>query len=197
MHVYLRTYQRKRSPVPFRLCGGTGGISQYKYVYTPARESPDGRSHLRYVAEQDPILYMMGLVQRSERKKQRAQQLEEKRLRQLEKASQGGRMGRPRKHLDRELLAYLGAYRRGPRIVLSRAMPTEERARRRYTLLSAEWRERLTVDEFVLLEQRVVSMRKRANKFGQEWDAGRAYADALQEIMAARGTLPAEQGDDT
>jgi hypothetical protein len=183
MQIYIRKYTRKR-PLHPGLQGLRPGVSEYCYVYVPARESKDGRPHLRYARQVGWLPYLAGLLARSERRRNREKR---KRVRELEKDTQGRGRGRPRKHMDHELLEFLGAYRRGDRIVLSRKMPPDERARRRYTLLNSERRELLTVDEFISLERRVVSMRKRANRLGKAWDPNQAYAEAIQAILDEKG----------
>jgi hypothetical protein len=179
MRIYIRKYTRKRPPVP-GLRGLRPGVSQYLYVYVPARESEDGRAHLRYAKQVGCVPYLTGLLARSERRRNREVS---RRVRELEKNAQGRGRGRPRKYMDHELLEYLGAYRRGSRIVLSKKVSVEERARRRYTLLDAEWRDLLTLNQYVELERRVVSMRKSANRLGRAWNPGQAYAEAIQEIL--------------
>ena len=182
MRIYIRKYTRKRSPVP-GLRGLRPGVSQYTYIYTPAGESEDGRAHLRYAKQVGCLPYLTGLLARSERRQNRELR---KRVRELEKNTQGRGRGRPRKYMDHELLRYLGAYRRGDRIVLSRGMSQEERSRRRYTLLESEWRKLLTLDQYIELERRVLSIRKRANRLREAWDPNQAYAEAIQAILNER-----------
>ncbi|MBT7061983.1 MAG: hypothetical protein HN976_43260 [Lentisphaerae bacterium] len=181
MRVYLRDYIHKRT-LDSGLDHRAPRSSQYATVYLSARETGDGRPRMIY-RPVDATLALIAFQQKRERRQKR-QLLE--RVRELEEHTRGREPGRPRKHLDHELLEYLGAYRRGDRIVLSRKMPPDERARRRYTLLNSEWRELLTVDEFISLERRVVSMRKSANRRSKAWDPNQAYAEAIQAILDGR-----------
>ena len=94
--------------------------------------------------------------------------------------------GRPRKYGDEQLLARLGMYRLGPRIIERQEMQPEVRARRRYALLAPDWRRLLSEDEYVLVEREVRSMRKRANKMSKVWNVKTAWKQAMKKAISRR-----------
>lgn len=145
-------------------------------AYIPARHSPTGKpvsGRVPYSRE----LRRMASDQLGEREK-RKQERET-----LEAVKPKRKRGRPREHAGHELLESMGAYRRGQRIHFRRDVPLEDQAKARYALLSPEWREALSEDEFIEVERRVVSLRKRANRMRQQWDEDAAYQQALKEVL--------------
>ena len=94
--------------------------------------------------------------------------------------------GHPRQYADHEALAAIGAYRRGPTIHFRRDIAPDERARRRYRLLAPEWRRAVSEDEYVRVELRVTSLRKRANRLQLAWDEAAAWSTAFAEVLADR-----------
>jgi len=102
------------------------------------------------------------------------------------------RPGRPRKYADHELLAAIGAYRRGPHIHFRRDMPADEQARRRYRLLAPEWQRAVSEEEYIRILLRVKSLRKRANRLRQEWDEEAAWCTGFSEVLADRSPRPSD-----
>ena len=142
-------------------------------AYLPARYSPTGRAIRKRLAETPEVRALAG--------RQRAARQERKKMREQE-AKSTGRRGRPRIYHDGELLASIGAYRRGDRLHFRRSVPLEERARARYRFLDAEWRETISEEQYITLEIDLRRRRKRANRLRLHWDEDEAWQQAYTGI---------------
>lgn len=168
--VYLRTVRRRLA----------GSVGEYVYacVYTPGARTVNGHprvEHRRLSRE----LVETAIKQKRDRQQRR-------RLKRVLRERRKGRPGRPSRFSDQDILAYFGLYRRGIRIVASKRMTLEERARRRYEFLAPEWKTIVSLQDYIMIERLVRSARKGSASRRQTWDPVQAYQQALQTVLESK-----------
>jgi len=169
MNLYIYQTQAKKA-------NGTAKTYTYVRGYIPACSTRDGKAKLLHLGA-SPELFRAAAHQAEHRKRKRAAR------KLLDQVTPPRRPGRPRVYNDAGTLAVLGAYRRGKRIVLSKHLTPEQRASRRYRLLSTAWRERVSETQYVAVELRVLSLQKSTNSKGEHWDVDAAYRQAWHEVV--------------
>jgi len=95
------------------------------------------------------------------------------------------RRGRPKEVPEGfdETLESIGCYRQGQRIIQSRKMCLEERARRRYSFLDSDIRALICEEQYCALEARILSLRKTANRLSLPWCEAEARQQAFEELF--------------